>query len=208
MCIHHHSTSRMKDGKSESHKQNILLNSLSVLDSGGKKAKSPKRQPFIHSFPAWGSHCSEEASLPASILFTARKIFFINEDTKQNQSQYWPSRNIATKLYAADPRTQTAFNPPHCQLTKPILLTASQEDLLGMSTKSITENLNRQHPLLSSYLPSESFHPKFIRLVMHNLPLVSLCWLLLMTFTCLEAFPGLINCSVIFPGIKMKLTSL
>lgn len=52
MCIHHHSTSRMKDGKSESHKQNILLNSLSVLDSGGKKAKSPKQQPFIHSFPA------------------------------------------------------------------------------------------------------------------------------------------------------------
>lgn len=37
-----------KKRKSESCKQNILLNSLSVLDLG---QKSPKKQPFIHSFP-------------------------------------------------------------------------------------------------------------------------------------------------------------
>lgn len=46
---------------------------------------------------------------------------------------------------------------------------------MGMSNKSLTENLSRQHPLLSSYLRSQSFHRKFIKLIKQNFPLVSPC---------------------------------
>ena len=110
----------------------------------------------------------------------------------------------------------TFWTLPVSQFLVHLTIHSSFTQFLSLPTRMLWEQCQklcwsqgRQHPLLSCHLPNRSCL-KATRLVKHDFPLVNPCWLLLITFFP-SIFPKItsrICCSIIFPGMEVRLAGL